>query len=73
MTLTDQIRDGLKARNLSLNAISRETGLQRVTVRAFLNDGVVSSTTLDAIAEFLGASVTIPEPPAKKPADKKSK
>lgn len=51
-----------------MRRIHIETGLDRSTIRRFINTGAGNITTLDAIAEFLGATVTIPaQTPEKKP------
>lgn len=68
-SLTENIREELRSRKLSLRKVHLATGLQRVTVKAFLEGKEVHSSTLDLLAEFLGMAVSFP---AKEPV-KKSK
>jgi hypothetical protein len=72
MSLGERIREQIKSRGLSMRKIHLETGLDRSTIRRFITTGSGNIQTLDAIAEFLGATVSFPPPP-KEPAAKKAK
>lgn len=67
-TLSEKIREEIRARKLSLRKIHLATGLQRVTVRNFLEGKDVYSSTLDKLANYLGMAVTFPtrDPPKKR-------
>lgn len=61
-TLSEQIREELRARKVSLRKVHLATGLQRVTVRNFLDGKEAYSGTLDKLAEFLGTSISFTRP-----------
>jgi len=56
-TLSETIREELRNRKISLRKVHLATGLQRITVKDFLDGKECRSGTLDKIAEFLGADV----------------
>jgi predicted XRE-type DNA-binding protein len=60
MTLTEKIRERLKASGFSRNKVHQATGLTRATVAAFLDGKDAHSSTLDKLAEFLGMTVAFP-------------
>lgn len=60
MTLTEKIRERLKASGVSRNKVHLATGLTRATVAAFLDGKDAHSSTLDKLAEFLGMTVAFP-------------
>lgn len=62
-TVTEQIREYLKARGDSVRRIHLQTGLNRATVADFLNGRDVRGQTLDALCDYLGATVTLPPLP----------
>ena len=68
MTPTEAIRAHLKARGESVRKVHLATGLQRLTIKDFLDGGIVKSDTLDTLCEYLGLSIA---PPPPKPADSK--
>ena len=58
MALTDQIRQAIEDSGLTRYRISKETGVsQSILTRFVVEVQGVSSTTLDALAEFLGLEV----------------
>jgi hypothetical protein len=70
MKLTAAVRDRLRQRRadgLSLRGLQKATGIERVTLRKFLEGGAVSSNTLDTLAEYLGLTICpVDEPKAAK-------
>lgn len=58
--LSERIREEIRTRKLSLRQIHIATGLQRVTVRNFLDGKDVYSSTLDKLANYLEMSVSFP-------------
>jgi len=67
MTLTDAIRETLRAKGLSVRRISLDTDITRATIASFLDGSSVNSNTLDRLAEYLGLEVR-PKDSASKPA-----
>lgn len=57
MKLTERIREQLIASGASRNKVHKSTGLTRATISAFIGGKDVHSSTIDAIAEFLGAEI----------------
>jgi len=58
MTLIEKIRKELKARKLSLRQVHLATGLQRITIKNFLEGKKDCwGSTVDKLAEFLRADV----------------
>lgn len=70
-SVTDQIRGYIKSRGDSVRKIHLQTGLTRATVADFLNGRDVRGQTLDALCEYIGATITLP--PLPKETAKKSK
>jgi lambda repressor-like predicted transcriptional regulator len=66
-TLTETIRNELRARGTSIRKVHLATGLERATVRAFLDGKEVHSSTLDTLAEYLGTSLSFNRPKEAKP------
>lgn len=61
MTLGDQLRTAIEGSGLSLNAVSRETGIDYASLYHFYTRGAnIRIGTADAIAEYFGMHLTRP-------------
>ena len=58
--LSDQIRDAARRTGLTRYAISKETGISQPTLMRFMEGRVVTSETLDILAEYLGLRLEKP-------------
>lgn len=65
MSLTEDIHSELVSRRVSLRKVHLATGLDRATVKRFIETKKAHSDTLDDIAEFLGAKVVFGRPAEK--------
>lgn len=54
MTVTEQLRNELAARDQTLYRVAKESGMNWATLQRFLNGGGLRSEQLDKLAEYLG-------------------
>jgi hypothetical protein len=66
MSISEQLREEIRSRQLSMRLIHRETGIDRTTLRRFMATGIGKIQTLNTLAAFLGASLSFS--PSDKPA-----
>lgn len=57
MSITDAVRAALAARNATLYAINRDTGVNRSVLRRFLAGDGIQSVHLDKLADYLRLEV----------------
>lgn len=62
-TFSDELRDAVEDKGLSINAIHKATGIDRNTIGRWLNQGCnTSARNLHLIAQALGKEIRVCEP-----------